>query len=83
MQRAQSPTGIATTPKGRPLSRHYVIDHGEARNIPGSTIDEAIDQGAIVEDLPDRIIFYDEKNNITVVQGKTTAKIMSARKGRP
>lgn len=43
-------------------------------------VDETIDHGNIAKDLPDRTVFYDPKNDITVVESKTTGKIMSVRR---
>lgn len=50
------------------------------RNIPGSVVDERIQHGT-ANQLEDRTIYYDAKNNVTVVVTKTTGKIMSAHKG--
>ncbi|TMK38819.1 MAG: RHS repeat-associated core domain-containing protein [Actinobacteria bacterium] len=73
----------AATPEGRPLSDHYLYETGPVRNIPGSVVDEAIDHGQVAEDLPDRTVYYDPKNDVTAVVSKTTGKIMSARRGVP
>lgn len=72
-----------TTPAGRPLSKHYRDETGPERNIPGSVVDETIDHGEVAEELPDRTIYYDPENDVTVVESKTTGKIMSARRGEP
>jgi hypothetical protein len=53
------------------------------RNIPGSVVDETIDQATDTTQLGDRTIYYDAKNDITVVQSDTTGKIMSVRRGAP
>ena len=46
-------------------------------------VDETIDNGGVAEDLPDRTVYYDPDNDVTVVVSKTTGKIMSARRGTP
>jgi hypothetical protein len=75
---------LDTTPAGRVYSAHYLYDNtGDVRNIPGSVVDETIDYGQVVEKLPDRTVYYDVKNDLTVVQSDTTGKIMSARRGHP
>ncbi len=72
-----------STPAGRPLSKHYRDETGPERNIPGSVVDETIDHGELAEDLSDRRVYYDPKNDVTVVESKTTGKIMSVRRGPP
>ena len=74
---------VATTPAGRVFSAHYLQDTGPVRNIPGSVVDNVIDHGSVVEDLSDRMVYYDGINDVTVVQSKTTGKIMSVRRGAP
>lgn len=76
-----SDENVATTPSGRPFTDHYLTETGPLRNIPGSVVDETIDHGEIMRNLPDRTVFYDPKNDVTVVLSKTTGKIMSARRG--
>lgn len=75
--------GIATTPAGRPFSAHYLNETGPQRNIPGSVVDETIDHGTVAKELSDRTVYYDPKNDTTVIVSKTTGKIMSARRGKP
>jgi RHS repeat-associated protein len=74
---------LDSTPEGRPLSKHYRDETGPERNIPGSVVDETIENGELVEDLGDRRVYYDPKNDVTVVESKTTGKIISARRGPP
>jgi len=74
---------LDTTPAGRQYSWHYLNDTGPVRKIPGSVVDEAIDHGNIVKDLSDRTVFFDPKNNVTVVKSTITGKIMSVRRGTP
>jgi hypothetical protein len=74
---------VATTPAGRVYSWHYLNETGPLRNIPGSVVDETIDQATDTTQLGDRTIYYDAKNDITVVQSDTTGKIMSVRRGAP
>jgi hypothetical protein len=75
--------GLEATPAGRPYSAHYLNDTGPVRNIPGSVVDETIDHGQAVEQLGDRTVYYDAKNDVTVVQSDMTGKIMSVRRGAP
>jgi hypothetical protein len=75
--------GLATTPAGRVYSWHYLTETGPDRNIPGSIVDETIDNATQATQLGDRTVYYDAKNDVTVVQSDTTGKIMSARKGVP
>jgi hypothetical protein len=74
---------LATTPEGRVYSSHYLNETGPLRNIPGSIVDETIDNATDVTQLSDRTIYYDAKNDVTVVQSDTTGKIMSVRRGAP
>jgi RHS repeat-associated protein len=74
---------LAATPEGRPYSAHYLNDTGPVRNIPGSVVDETITQATDSTNLGDRTVYYDAKNDVTVVQSNTTGKIMSVRKGEP
>jgi hypothetical protein len=74
---------LATTPAGRVYSWHYLNETGPLRNIPGSVVDETIDYATDVTQLGDRTIYYDAKNDVTVVQSDTTGKIMSVRRGAP
>jgi RHS repeat-associated protein len=78
-----SPAALDATPGGRIYSAHYLEDTGPVRNIPGSVVDEVIDHGQVVERLADRTIYYQQANDMTVVQSETTGKIMSVRKGAP
>ena len=81
--RVAAEEGLAGTPAGRPFSAHYLNQTGPKRNIPGGVVDDAIDNGDVVKDLANRTVYYDPKNDVTVVVSKTTGKIMSARRGRP
>jgi len=74
---------LDATPGGRVYTAHYLEETGPVRNIPGSVVDQAIDHGQVVEQLADRTIYYDPVNDVTVVQSKTTGRIMSVRRGRP
>jgi len=73
---------LGATPAGVPYSWHYAIVRGPSRNIPGSVVDEAINTGRQTFDELGRQIYYDAKNNITVVVD-TTGEILSAHKGLP
>jgi hypothetical protein len=61
----------------------YRDETGPERNIPGSVVDETIEYGEVAGELPDRTIYYDPENDVTVVESKTTGKIMSARRWEP
>jgi large repetitive protein len=74
---------LATTPAGRPYSWHYLNETGPLRNIPGSVVDETIENATTTENLGDRTVYYDAKNDVTVVQSDTTGKIMSVHRGAP
>jgi hypothetical protein len=74
---------LDATPQGRVYTAHYLNETGPLRRLPGSVVDETIDHASQVEKLDDRTIYYDAKNNVTVVRSDTTGKIMSARKGKP
>ncbi len=76
-----SATNLATTPGGRVYSWHYLTETGPTRNIPGSVVDETIDNATDIQNLGDRTVYYDAKNDVTVVQSDTTGKIMSVHKG--
>ena len=68
---------------GRPYSAHYLNETGPVRNIPGSVVDETIDNATQTENLGDRTVYYDAKNDVTVVMSNTTGKIMSVRREAP
>jgi hypothetical protein len=68
---AEPSAAVDATPAGRPYSAHYLTDTGPVRNIPGSVVDETIDYGNIAKDLPDRTVYYDANNDVTVVESKT------------
>jgi RHS repeat-associated protein len=76
-------TELYATPGGRVYSAHYLYETGPVRNIPGSVVDEAIDNGQVVEKLADRTVYYDARNDVTVIRSDTTGRIMSARRGAP
>jgi hypothetical protein len=80
---ATDEVALATIPGGRLLSAHYLTETGPIRNIPGSVVDNTIDYGKVAVDAPDRTVYYDPNNDVTVVVSKTTGKVMSARRGSP
>ena len=69
------------TSEGRPLTRHYGIETGPKRNIPGSVVDNTINTVKGVPGRNSATVYYDPVNNVTVVTGRNG--IMSAHKGRP
>lgn len=80
---AAETAALDATTGGRGYSAHYLNDTGPVRNIPGSMVDETIDNGQVLKDLADRTVYYDPKNDVTVVPSKTTGKVMSVRRGMP
>jgi hypothetical protein len=74
---------LASTPEGRVFTWHYLTESGPERHIPGSVVDETIDHHTEKEDLGDRTVYYDAKNDMTVVQSDTTGRIISAHRGKP
>lgn len=71
-----------TTPAGRPLTRHYAVETGPIRNIPGTVVDEVIDNNPGVPTVGGKTVYYDPRNNVTVVTGDGES-IVSVHKGRP
>ncbi len=71
-----------STPGGRPYTKHYGTETGPQRNIPGSVVDEAIDNypGKLVDG--GKTVHYDSVNDITVVTGNG-GSIVSVHKGQP
>lgn len=70
-----------STPGGRPYTKHYGTETGPQRNIPGSVVDEAIDNypGKVVDG--GKTVHYDPANDITVVTGNG-GSIVSVHKGQ-
>jgi len=73
---------LATTPDGRVYSWHYLTETGPIRNIPGSVVDQTINNARDIQTLGDRTVYYDATNDVTVVHSDTTGKIMSVHRGR-
>lgn len=71
-----------STSAGRPYTRHYGTETGPQRNIPGSVVDEAIDNypGKLVDG--GKTVHYDPVNDITVVTGDGQS-IVSVHRGPP
>jgi hypothetical protein len=70
------------TPEGRPFTQHYGTETGPIRNIPGSIVDQTINDYPGVPGRNGTTIHYDPNNNVTVVTGRG-GSIVSARKGPP
>ena len=70
------------TPDGRPLTKHYGTETGPQRNIPGSVVDEVVNNSEGVPAEGGKTVHYDPENNVTVVTGDNGA-IVSAHKGPP
>lgn len=68
-------------PAGHLYSAHYLNETGPVRNIPGSVVDETIDNATRTENLGHRTVYHDAKNDVTVVRSNTTGKVMSVRRG--
>jgi hypothetical protein len=48
---AEAEGELATTPEGRVYSWHYLNETGPIRNIPGSVVDETIDNATDIQDM--------------------------------
>jgi hypothetical protein len=75
----------------RPTHRDKAAMNGAQRRVvetkfmtgpPASVVDETIDHATSSQNLGDRTVYYDSKNDVTVVQSNTTGKIMSAHRGQ-
>ena len=77
-------TGGSTgsTPEGRPFTKHYDQDTGPKRNIPGSVVDNTIDNYPGIPAGGGKTAHYDPNNNVTVVTGNG-GSIVSAHKRPP
>ena len=82
VEAAAGEAAYGSTPAGRPFTRHYGVETGPERNIPGSVVDEAIDNypGKVIEG--GKTVHYDPNNDITVVTGNGDS-IVSVHKGPP
>lgn len=74
--------GPGATPGGRPLHPHYEFGQGPNRNIPGSVVDNVIDNYPGRPVQGGKTVYYDPVNDVTVVTG-TNGVIISAHKGPP
>jgi hypothetical protein len=70
------------TPEGRPFTKHYGTEIGPVRNIPGSVVDQTINDYPGVPGRNGTTVYYDPNNDVTVVTGRNGA-IVSARRGAP
>ena len=73
---------FGSTPEGRPFTEHYGLERGPERNIPGSVVDQTINENPGVPGRNGTTIHYDPGNDVTVVTGDNGA-IVSARRGPP
>jgi len=73
---------FGSTPKGRPLTKHYELDTGPKRNIPGTVVDNTIDTTKGLPIDGGKTVHYDSVNDVTVVTGDG-GSIVSAHKGKP
>ena len=71
-----------STPNGRPFTKHYGTQTGPDRNIPGSVVDQTIDDYPGVPGRNGTTVHYDPDNDVTVVTGRGGG-IVSARRGAP
>jgi RHS repeat-associated protein len=81
-----SPHG--STPEGRPFTKHYGTETGPERNIPGSVVDEVVNNNNGVDAGGGKTAYYDPTNNVTVVTVVTVVtgdggSIVSVHKGPP
>ncbi|MEQ1794756.1 MAG: RHS repeat-associated core domain-containing protein [Nitrospira sp.] len=79
---AGSKASNGSTPAGRPHTKHYDQETGPKRNIPGSVVDNTIDNYPGVPAGGGKTAHYDPNNNVTVVTGDG-GSIVSAHKGPP
>jgi RHS repeat-associated protein len=70
------------TPEGRPFTQHYGTETGPVRNIPGSVVDQTINDYTGVPGRGGTTVYYDPNNDVTVVTGRNGG-IVSARRGAP
>ena len=70
------------TPEGRPFTKHYGTETGPVRNIPGSLVDQTINNNEGVPGRNNTNVYYDPVNDLTVVTGRGGG-IVSARRGSP
>jgi RHS repeat-associated protein len=73
---------FGSTPEGRPFTEHYGLERGPERNIPGSVVDQTINENLGVPGRNGMTIHYGPGNDVTVVTGDNGA-IVSARRGLP
>ena len=71
-----------STPEGRPFTEHYGTETGPERNIPGSIVDQTINENPGFDAGGGKTGHYDPNNNVTVITGRGGG-IVSARKGKP
>ena len=77
---SESPYG--STPEGKPFTKHYGTETGPERNIPGSVVDDVVNNTQGVDAGGGKTAYYDPTNNVTVVTGDG-GSIVSAHKGPP
>jgi RHS repeat-associated protein len=70
-----------STPRGRPYTQHYGEESGPERNIPGSVIDNTIDNNQGVPGRNGTTVYYDPVNDVTVVTGR--GGVVTAHRGKP
>ncbi len=75
-------SGFGSTPEERPFTRHYGLETGPERNIPGSVVDQTINETPGVPGRNGTTVHYDPNNDVTVVTGQNGG-IVSARRGAP
>ncbi len=73
---------LGSTPEGRPFTQHYGLETGPERNIPGSVVDQTINENPGVPGRGGTTVHYDPNNDVTVVTGRN-GSIVSARRGEP
>ncbi len=73
---------FGSTPEGRTFTKHYGLETGPERNIPGSVVDQTINESPGVPGRGGTTVHYDPNNDVTVVTGRNGG-IVSARRGEP
>jgi RHS repeat-associated protein len=79
---ANAPPDYGSTPEGRPYTKHYGTETGPERNIPGSVVDQTVNENPGVDAGDGKTVHHDPNNNVTVVTGDGGG-IVSAHKGKP
>ena len=75
------PPKYGSTPNGRPFTRHYGEETGPVRNIPGSVVDDVIENNPGVSVGGGKTGYYDPVNDVSVITGDG-GSIVSVHRGQ-